>query len=426
MGKSESATKLIQTIDNQHLALFAQRLRDWLIAASVHDDQETAVSTQPSTSVFTESRAKALLKGTNAVDDATLHDFAKLVEQETAVRLALYDIIKNSGLEDNEEVLALATTSNAASQDSIANLQSPISWLSLSMAAFAWKSGYPLNQLDPATPPEPYSPAGQAVKRTAHFLRQQIQRSATERDKLARKLGFSETAVDNKTPDLNNLQATEVQPPLPPYYRPPIPVNYPEVSRNTVSIDDNEPVNEPTPSPSRSASITITEDDLNPAPLPGNVTRMPSIRITTDQVYQPTPPPSGSTQVVTPNSGAQAYTNFTESVRQTFGRKEPMGTTKLRVLVQEYPDGPGLYGLQVHVTCKGIKSYVAGTTNRDGKFLCELPVRVNSGLTYDVDVTWPREMNNEIERKSITLNADRTEFNLPFYRAMSGDNPKGT
>ncbi len=45
MGKSESATKLIQTIDNKHLALFAQRLRDWLIAASVHDDQETAVST---------------------------------------------------------------------------------------------------------------------------------------------------------------------------------------------------------------------------------------------------------------------------------------------------------------------------------------------------------------------------------------------
>jgi hypothetical protein len=125
--------------------------------------------------------------------------------------------------------------------------------------------------------------------------------------------------------------------------------------------------------------------------------------------------------VVTPNSGAQAYTNFTESVRNTFGRKEPMATTRLRIFVQEYPDGPGLYGLQVRVTCKGIKSYVAGTTNRDGKFLCELPVRVNSGLTYDVDVTWPREMDNEIERKSITLNADRTEFNLPFYRKMNAE-----
>ncbi len=411
----ESAPKLIQTIDNQHLALFAQRLRDWLIAESIHDAEETAV--------FTESRAKALLKVTNAVDDATLHDFARLVEQETAVRLALHDIVSNSGLEEHDEVQTLAAVTN---QSSIEDQQSSIDWLSLSMAAFAWKSGYPLNQLDPATPPETYSPAGQAVKRTAHFLRQQIQRSATERDKLAHKLVYSDAAAADTTPDLDELQATEVQPPLPPYYRPPIPVNYPEMSNETVSIDYDEPAPAPEPEPfpltpaSRSAAITITEEDLDPGPLPNNVTRMPSIRITTDQVYQSTSSSStSSNRVVTPGSGAQAYTNFTESVRQTFGRKEPMGTTKLRVLVQEYPDGPGLYGLQVRVTCKGIKSYVAGTTNRDGKFLCELPVRVNSGLTYDVDVTWPREMNNEIERKSITLNADRTEFNLPFYRKIN-------
>lgn len=418
MGKTEPTITLIQTVDNQHLALFAQRLRDWLMAASAHEAEETSPSTQPGASVFTESRAKALLKATNATDDATLNDFARLIEQETAVRLALHDIIKHSGLKDNDEVTALAAVAN---QSAIQHPPSAIDWLSLSMAAFAWKSGYPLNQLDPATPPEPYSPAGQAVKRTAHFLRQQIQRSATERDKLARKLAFSETVTADTTPNLDSLPTSTVQPPLPPYYRPPIPVNYPEIARDTVSIHEDEPTPEPAPTPSRSASITITEDDLNPAPLPGNVTRMPSIRITTDQVYQPPAQPSGSTQVVTPHSGAQTTTNFTESVRQTFGRKEPMGTTKLRVLVQEYPDGPGLYGLQVHVSCSGIKSHVAGATNRDGKFLCELPVRINSGLTYDVDVTWPREMNNEIERKSITLNADRTEFVLPFYRAMSGD-----
>jgi hypothetical protein len=98
-----------------------------------------------------------------------------------------------------------------------------------------------------------------------------------------------------------------------------------------------------------------------------------------------------------------------------------MKTTKLRVVVQEYPDGPGLYGLQVRVSCKGIKSYVAGTTNRDGEFLCQLPVHVHSGLTYDVDITWPREMNGEVERKSITLNADRTHFILPFYRHLTPD-----
>jgi hypothetical protein len=70
------------------------------------------------------------------------------------------------------------------------------------------------------------------------------------------------------------------------------------------------------------------------------------------------------------------------------------------------------------VTCKGIKSYVAGTTDRDGRFTSELPVRLQSGLTYDIDLTWPREMNNEVERKSITLNADRTAFTLPFYQQL--------
>ncbi|MCB9444863.1 MAG: hypothetical protein H6669_11560 [Ardenticatenaceae bacterium] len=92
-----------------------------------------------------------------------------------------------------------------------------------------------------------------------------------------------------------------------------------------------------------------------------------------------------------------------------------MKTTKLRVVVQEYPDGPGLYGLQVRVMCKGINSHVAGTTGRDGRFLCELPVRAQSGLTYDVDITWPADFGGATERKSITLNADRTQFELPFH-----------
>jgi len=240
----ESATKLIQTIDDQHLALFAQRLHDWLIAKSVHDVEEIAAVTKPGTSVFTESRAKALLKATNATDDATLHDFARLVEQKTAVRLALHDIASSSGLEENNEVVALAAVTN---QSSVDDHQLPIAWLSLSMAAFAWKSGYPLNQLDPTTPPEPYSPAGQAVKRTAHFLRQQIQRSATERDKLARKFGFTEAAVTDNTPDLDELQAAEIQPPLPPYYRPPIPVNYPEIANDVVSVNHEEPATDPEP-----------------------------------------------------------------------------------------------------------------------------------------------------------------------------------
>jgi hypothetical protein len=107
------------------------------------------------------------------------------------------------------------------------------------------------------------------------------------------------------------------------------------------------------------------------------------------------------------------------AIRQMLGQEE-MTTTKLRVLVQEHPDGPGLYGLQVRVTCAGIKSYVAGTTDRDGKFVCELPVRMQTGLTYDVEITWPRDKGGDGERKSITLNADRTEFTLPFYRKIEG------
>lgn len=106
------------------------------------------------------------------------------------------------------------------------------------------------------------------------------------------------------------------------------------------------------------------------------------------------------------------------AARRTRRSRAQMTTTKLRVLVQEYPDGPGLYGLQVRVSSRGIRRYVAGTTNKDGEFLCELPVQTDVGLTYDVDVTWPRDFGGEVERKSITINADRTHFALPFYRTL--------
>ena len=104
------AIKLIQTNpDGDHLALFAQRLRSWLIA----DLTENAA--------FTESRAKALLRVTNAVDDATLNDFARLMEQETAVRLALHHLLDASGLAENSEVAALAA---ASAQSEIPNPKS--------------------------------------------------------------------------------------------------------------------------------------------------------------------------------------------------------------------------------------------------------------------------------------------------------------
>jgi hypothetical protein len=396
------AMKLIKTIDDGRLAFFAGRLRDWLMADLAAEGGDTAV--------LTESRAKALLRATDATDDVTLNDFTRLLEQPTAVRLALYDLLDSSTLAEHDEVIGLAAAT--AAQSEIRHPKSAIEWLSLIVAAFAWKSEYPLHQLDPASPPEAYSPAGQVIKRAAHFLRQQVQRSATERDKLGRKLAFNPT--DALAPTLDNMPPTAEIPPLPPYFRPPIPVNYPEVARETVRVESPEE-DRPNTAVTRHAPLTITEDDLRDEP--SSATRMPSIRITDEQLRQPPPAPRPSSRVVTPPGDSSA--NFSDNVRKSFGRKEAMTTTKLRVVVQEYPDGPGLYGLQVKVTCKGIKSYVAGTTNREGKFLCELPVRVQSGLTYDVDITWPREMNREIERKSVTLNADRTEFLLPFYRTLS-------
>ncbi len=398
----EKTTTLIKSIDTEHLPNFAAQLADWLIA-----DLNQSSDSVPD---FTESRAKALLRAAGVVDDPTLHDFARLVEgNDTAVRLALHDLLQETGLAENEEVTAQAVA--------ISSLQSPvsdpesISWLALSIAAQAWKSGYPLYQLDPASPPGEYSPAGQLIKRAATFLRQQIQRSATERDKLGKKLAYN---PGDGTPSLETMPDGQPIAPVPPHFRPPIPVRYPEVSRETLHVDESEESNAQG-SVTRNAPLTITNDDIPPANQ--RPVRMPEIRIRADQVQ-----PSRQSQPSQPRSRPSSSSggNLGTAVRQRFSRdKEPLRSTKLRVIVQDVQDGPGLYGIQVQVRCKGINAHVAGTTNREGVFLCELPVRVRSGLTYDVDVTWPRDLGGEVERKSVTLNVDRTEFKLPFFRRLS-------
>jgi hypothetical protein len=396
-----STTPLLKRLDDAHLPIFGARLTDWLIS-------DLAQSKEPMPD-FTESRAKALLRATAVVDDPTLHDFARLVEgNSTAVRLALHDLIQETGLAEDEEVIAQAVA--------ISSLQSPVSdpkpipWLALAIAAHAWKSGYPLYQLDPALPPGEYSPAGQLIKRAATFLRQQIQRSATERDKLGKKLAYN---PGDGTPTLETMPDGQPIAPVPPHFRPPIPVRYPEVARETLRVNENEE----TPNlrtPARNAPLTITNDDITPANRKQPV-RMPEIRIRADQV-----PTRRQARPAQPRSQPSSGENLGTAVRQRFNRdKEPLRSTKLRVIVQDVQDGPGLYGIQVQVRCKGINAHVAGTTNREGVFLCELPVRVHSGLTYDVDITWPRDLGGEVERKSVTLNVDRTEFKLPFFRRLS-------
>jgi hypothetical protein len=396
----DAAKNLVQALpDYDHLLQFAENLRQWLVA-----DLNRSEETVPD---FTESRAKALLRAADLLDDPTRHSFDRLLENETALRIALFDLLQESELADDETIAALAATGAAQRISEAASFDE---WLSLFVAAYAWKSGYPLFQLDPASPPDPYSPAGQVLKRAAYYVRRQVQRSATERDKIGRPLAYS--GVD-RPPGLDQLQAEGPIAPLPPHYRPPIPVNYPEVSRDTLQVD---PESGDAPSGvTRGEPITITDGDLAPPGQPA--TYREPIQISGTEAA-PQPP----TRVVTPDAAVSSSSSFSRSVRRRYGRgKQSMKKTKLEVIVQEYPDGPGLYGLQVRVSCKGIKSFVAGTTSREGKFTCELPVPEATGLTYDVDLSWPREMGGETERKSITLNADRTRFMLPFFRQLSNE-----
>ncbi len=389
-------------LDDRHLVIFGQRLAEWLIADLNRSDEEAPA--------FTESRAKALLRASGFVDDPMLHDFARLMENVTAVRVALYDLLGGTGLDESDGVQVLAATSNTAETG---GPSSPIPWLSLAIAAHAWKSEYPLYQLDPATPPGEHSPAGQLVRRSANFMRQQVQRSATERDKLGRKVAYEPGTAVLPPPSLDNMPPQPEIAPVPPHFRSPVPVRYPEYARETLTVETEEPPESvDIPPVTRNPAITITEGDITP-PQPRPVT-MPPIQITEDQI----PRASSGSRVVTPSSSGSG-SSFNTAVQQRFGSKEPMRAVKLRIIVQEHQDGPGVYGLQVRVSCQGIKAHVAGTTNRDGIFLCELPVRVRSGLTYDVDVTWPRDFGGETERKSITLNVDRTEFVLPFYHRLS-------
>lgn len=405
--------KLIQSQSDTHLIGLGRRVLSWLV-----DDLNQPTESGERAPAFTASRARALVRAADILDEPTWNDFARLVQEPAGMRLALFDLLSDSGLAHHEEIAGIAqVNAGVANPEPSGELE----WLPLIIAAYAWKRQYPLYRLDPASPPGANSPAGQILKRSAHFIRRQVQRSATDRDKLLRKLAY-DPAAGGAT--LDSLHADAPIAPLPPYYRSPIPVNYPEYARETVQVSPRE-VDEPATTPARGEPIVITEDDLAPGGPPSTPATMPEIRISREQIEperQPLPSPLPPSAVImpTPSRSASSRSGLTLSLRNAF-RSEELKSTKLRVIVQDEPDGQGLYGLQVKVTCRGIKSFVAGTTNREGNFVAELPVRLTEGLTYDVDVTWPRELGGETERKSITLNADRTEFRLPFYRRLLTD-----
>ena len=403
-----AALSLIQAFPGRpQLAAFAARLLDWLNA-----------DLNPRGEPLTESRARALLLAAEALDEPTRHSFTQTTEAEPGARIALYDLLRETGLADNGDIIALAAAAAGAPPP---DRPATASWLALAVAAHAWRSGFPLDRLDPATPPDPYSPAGQVIKRAAFFARQQVQRSATERDKLGRKLAHTAGGATG----LDGLRPDGTAAPVLPYYRPPVPVRSPEYPPGVQGEPEEGERAAPPLMPS--TPLSISDADLAPPTAP---TIQPPLRIDASQLEPPVrptpqpPAPRPPAHVVLPNATAAANTAGATAAATTAARKKmrrgraPMTTTKLRIVVQEHPGGPGLFGLQVRVSSRGIRRYVAGTTNQAGEFLCELPVQADVGLTYDVDVTWPRDFGGEVERKSITVNADRTHFDLPFYRTL--------
>lgn len=52
----------------------------------------------PNGKSLTESRARAILLAANVLDEPTRHSFAQAVESEQGMRLALYGLLRDSGL----------------------------------------------------------------------------------------------------------------------------------------------------------------------------------------------------------------------------------------------------------------------------------------------------------------------------------------
>ncbi len=411
---TEQAHRLLSPLrDAVQLHRFAAGLAEWLVIDLMRDRPtgETLAVRQPAGGDFPESRARALLRAVEVLDEPTRHAFERLIASPDAVRLALFDLLVDSGLAAVPEVVAAGA--GAAAGDEAPD---SVPWLTLIVAAAAWKRQYPLFNLDPAAPPASQSPAGQLLREAAQFVRRQVQRSATERDRLLRQLA---RPAGDDAPSLDELTEGTPIAPVPPHFRSPVPVRYPEYARDPIAVDEDE-LTPTSPPVTRGDPLVITESDIAAAE-PEPPTLQPPVTISRDQVAPPPPPsPLPSSGVILPGSAGgspvQARPSMLMALRERFGGQQEMKATRLRVVVQQKPDGPGLYGLQVRVSCPGIRSTVAGTTDRQGRFLAELPVPVDSGLTYDVDVTWPRDYGGDVERKSISLHADRTEFTLPFYR----------
>ena len=188
----DKCIRIVRSLQNeQQIEAFTKHLGKWL--------GEDLAHSQSADFLFTDSRARALLVSANLLDGATLSDFSHLMKSEANQRIALGDLLEDSGLSESEQITPLLATAQVAGKDSV-DESTTISWLALIIGAYAWKSGYLISQLDPSSPPGAYTPAGQVLKRSASFVRTQIQRSATERDRLSQTLSQSPSGTPSPVP----------------------------------------------------------------------------------------------------------------------------------------------------------------------------------------------------------------------------------
>ncbi|MGB1251434.1 MAG: hypothetical protein ACPG8W_12505 [Candidatus Promineifilaceae bacterium] len=405
----------IKTISDEALDATANGLATWLA-------QENGAS-------VTESRTKALLLAMNALDETTLNDFRRVMGNAATVRIALVELVGSGELKVSS--FRPAPSSQSATP----------SWLALALMAYAYKLDYPVENLDPGSPPNQFSPAGQVVHQTAAWLRAQVLRSATERDKLARALAYvaSETGrVEQET----GRKSTPVT-------RSSVPVRYFE-HNEPVAIDPNRPLPQPSTSAiERGVPIEITIEDVPtaPTPTPLRIEAEPAIRIVGESRVVPRPAGQQSSLSRAAQRASDAAAQAAQAVRENVTRENVQRAvntavdsadrafdnmrrnagppvpntgrrTRLLVSVMDYPNGHPLPAVQIGVRVKGSKKEVAGTTNDSGLFRCSVPVKHGAGVTYEVTCHWPHGFGGNRERKRITLNAERTEFELAFYSRL--------
>ena len=121
----ETALNIVQTLQNEKQENgYAIRLTRWLL--------EEAPQSETQATEFTASRAKALLRAGNLLDEATLNDFSQLVERRPAFKVAIYSLLADTKLAENPAVASLAHL-HPPDDDG------PIHWPLMILAAYCWK-----------------------------------------------------------------------------------------------------------------------------------------------------------------------------------------------------------------------------------------------------------------------------------------------